>query len=149
MLSRWTAPKLIAVVVLVAAGAVAAALVFTPAMAQEGDAPRAPVVEDEEGDARRDPGARREEMRERFERLRDRGGMGPEAMARLRIMQAEAAAPPAIAVAGDAVFVVKGNTLYKFSADDLSLIAKAELEEEPPPILERFRGRGARERVPE
>jgi len=36
-------------------------------------------------------------------------------------------APPAIAIAGDAVFVVSGNMIYKFDAGTLELLAQAEL----------------------
>jgi hypothetical protein len=38
------------------------------------------------------------------------------------------ASQPAIAVAGDCVYVVKGNTLYQFAVEGLRLLAKAELE---------------------
>ncbi|MFQ5811464.1 MAG: hypothetical protein ACE5JM_17740 [Armatimonadota bacterium] len=42
--------------------------------------------------------------------------------------------PPAIAVAGDAVFVVRGNMIYKFDAETLELIAHGEIPElEAPP----------------
>lgn len=41
--------------------------------------------------------------------------------------------PPAIAVAGDAVFVVRGNMIYKFSADTLELLAQAEIPMPTPP----------------
>lgn len=36
-------------------------------------------------------------------------------------------APPAIAVAGDAIFVVANNMIYKFDAETLDLLAQAEL----------------------
>ncbi|MGD8240560.1 MAG: hypothetical protein PVH68_18540 [Armatimonadota bacterium] len=46
--------------------------------------------------------------------------------------------PPAIAVADDAVFVVKGNAIYKFDAETLELIAHAQIPQlEPPPRPER------------
>jgi hypothetical protein len=48
------------------------------------------------------------------------------------------AAQPAIAVAGDCVYVVKGNTLYQFAVDGLRLLAKAELE----PLAEAQKVRG-------
>ena len=37
----------------------------------------------------------------------------------------------AICVAGEHVYVVKGNTLYKFKAEDLTLVAKVALEKVP------------------
>ena len=42
------------------------------------------------------------------------------------------AAQPAIAVAGEHVYVVKGNVLYQFAVDGLKLVAKAELEAAAP-----------------
>jgi len=40
---------------------------------------------------------------------------------------------PAIAVAGDAVFVVWGNGLYKFDANTLELLAQTEIPMPQPP----------------
>ncbi len=51
---------------------------------------------------------------------------------------------PAIAVAGDYVYVVKGNTLYQFAVDGLRLVAKAELE--PPPAERKARADAAKAR---
>jgi len=63
-----------------------------------------------------------------------RGGMRgmPGGMGMMAMMM-----PAAIAVEGDAVFVVKGNAIYKFDADSLELLAQAVIPEPempaPPP----------------
>lgn len=65
----------------------------------------------------------------------DRGGRD---MGFMRMMGA--AAPPAIAVAGDAIFVVANNMIYKFDAETLDLLAQAEL---PRPQRPQREGGGA------
>jgi hypothetical protein len=52
----------------------------------------------------------------------------------------------AIAVAGESVYVVQGNSLYKFNADDLRLIKRVTLEAGPPPGRPGVEGRPARPR---
>jgi len=59
------------------------------------------------------------------------GGQRPDGgrmMAMMGMMQ-----PPAIAVAGNAVFVVRGNMIYKFDAETLELLAQAEIPAPAPP----------------
>ena len=129
MLGSWTRPKLIAFPVLVATAALVAGLIFSPATAQPPNPPGAPVVGNEGGPAGQRPEAgARGRLQERMQQWM---AQNPAMMQRMDWMR-QASAPPAIAVAGDAVFVVKGNWLYKFNTADLSLAAKAPLEEEPP-----------------
>ncbi len=52
----------------------------------------------------------------------------------------------AIAVAGESVYVVQGNSLYKFNADDLRLIKRVTLEAGPPPGRPGVEGRPDRPR---
>ncbi len=42
-------------------------------------------------------------------------------------------APPIMEVSGNAVFLFRGNTLYKFDADTLELLAQTELPMPQPP----------------
>ena len=129
---RLTAILLVCGAVLV--GALALVHYTATAWAQEtGTQPIAPVVGDQVKPAKplapRDPAARqqlRDQLAERMkERMKD-----PAIRERLRATR-DLGAAPAIAVADGAVFVVKGNTIYKFSADNLQLIAKTQLEELP------------------
>lgn len=51
-------------------------------------------------------------------------------------------APAAITATGDHVYVLRGNTLYQFSAKDLKLLHKVALEDERPGMPGGFGGGG-------
>ena len=91
------------------------------------DQPKAPTLPDEKKAKVAVPdevkAARKEAAVER--------GKGDPQLQWAGLMARSLASQPAIAVAGDHVYVVKGNTLYQFSVDGLRLLAKAELEQPP------------------
>ncbi len=60
-------------------------------------------------------------------------GGGRRAAGQMGMRMMQMMLPPAIAVAGNAVYVVRGNMLYKFDAETLELIAQAELPVQAPP----------------
>jgi hypothetical protein len=122
MSRRWTM-AFVAVVLLGTAIAVV--------VAQE--QPKAPVVPDA-GAKKAVPAPDRPAAKEarKTDALSLRARAEQAAMARMLKMMSTA---PAIAVAGDHVYVVKGNVLYQFAVDGLRLVAKAELE--PPAAPEK------------
>ncbi len=146
--ARLTAALLLCGAVVV--GAAALVHYAVPAGAQDaGKEPVAPVVGEgkkaPEADMLRDREAKRALREEAAARMKERM-QDPALRQRMQALRGMAG-PPAIAVAGDAVYVVKGNTIYKFSTDDLSLIAKSQLEELPemPMVLKAPKARPAPE----
>jgi len=103
--------------------AVAAMLLPGTGVTAQEEGPKRPAFK-EERPGRREAGGR--PMRQRFEgrEARRRGGPAFPILERLGV---------AVCANERFVYVVKGNTLYQFRAEDLSLLKKAKLEEEPRP----------------
>jgi hypothetical protein len=96
------------------------------------DLPKAPVVPDQPAAKVKGEGDREAAQDRKAEKLRIREELAAENAARQRV-----AVPPAIAVGGDYVYVVRGNMLYQFSVNGLKLVAKAEIETPSPEKLAR------------
>jgi hypothetical protein len=96
------------------------------------DLPKAPVVPDQPAARAKRDGDREAAQERKAEKQRVREQLAAENAARQRV-----AAPPAIAVGGDYVYVVRGNMLYQFSVNGLKLVAKTQIETPSPEKLAR------------
>lgn len=127
----------------VVAAAATAVLVGTCLLlASAQDAPKAPVVPEEAARRVKVRGDKDAVRAEKMKLLKEAQARKADRAARKAAVRA-AASPPAIAVGGDYVYVVRGNWLYQFSVDGLRLVAKARIEERSIRSAEERRARRA------